>query len=88
MHRSIATNGFNQNQELCKGFDVTESIHPGSTDRGYPAAFYENVDYYNVFVGHYNAGDLQVRLNSCYFPCNILVRAHVLSIAPRAFKHQ
>lgn len=58
--RSIATNGFNQNFDLCSGYDVTESINPGTTDRGYPGAFYQNVDYHNVFVGHYMAGDLQV----------------------------
>jgi hypothetical protein len=49
--RSIATNGFNQDFDMCSGFDDTENIHPSTTDRGYPAAFYENVDYHNVFVG-------------------------------------
>lgn len=49
--RSIATNGFDQDFDMCSGFDDTENIHPSTTDRGYPAAFYENVDYHNVFVG-------------------------------------
>lgn len=49
--RSIHTNGFNQNFQLCEGYDTTEIINPGTTDRGYPGAFYENVDYHNVFVG-------------------------------------
>lgn len=60
--QSIATNGFNQNFALCEGFDLSESINPGTTDRGYPGAFYQNVDYQNVFVGHYMAGDLQARV--------------------------
>ena len=76
--RSIATNGFNQNFDLCTGFDVSESINPGTTDRGYPGAFYQNVDYHNVFVGHYMAGDLQVggptHLCARYFVIHSLVR--------------
>ena len=64
--RSIATNGFNQNLDLCGGFDSSESINPGTTDRGYSGAFYQNVDYFNVFVGHYMAGELTSNSNSTY----------------------
>lgn len=49
--RSVATDGFNQNFDMCQGYDAAEGVNPGTTDRGYPGAFYKNVDYHNVFVG-------------------------------------
>jgi hypothetical protein len=47
------TDGHNINKELCRGFD-----NEGNT-RGIPAVFRNNLDYQNVFVGHYEAGDIQ-----------------------------
>ena len=51
--QSIATDGHNIDQSLCEGFD-----DEGNT-RGVSAAFQNNFDYHNAFVGHYMAGDIQ-----------------------------
>jgi hypothetical protein len=48
--QSLATNGFNLDMSLCDGFD-----DEGRT-RGFPASIVGNLDYGNVFVGHYVAG--------------------------------
>lgn len=47
--QSVDTNGYNIDQSQCRGFDSQ-----GQT-RGFPAAILNNLDYGNVFVGHYNA---------------------------------
>eukprot|EP00547_Thalassionema_nitzschioides_P005356 CAMPEP_0194200236 /NCGR_PEP_ID=MMETSP0156-20130528/930_1 /TAXON_ID=33649 /ORGANISM="Thalassionema nitzschioides, Strain L26-B" /LENGTH=1934 /DNA_ID=CAMNT_0038925209 /DNA_START=189 /DNA_END=5989 /DNA_ORIENTATION=- len=54
--QSIATNGFNTDQaETCKGFNNE------GDDRGKPVSILNNVDWHAIFVGHYNAGDMQHR---------------------------
>ncbi|KAK1742392.1 hypothetical protein QTG54_006957 [Skeletonema marinoi] len=51
--QSILTDGHNLDQSLCSGFD-----NDGNA-RGESGAIVNNVDYYNAFVGHYEAGDMQ-----------------------------
>ena len=41
------------NKTLCGSYTSDGS------DRGWPAAIADNLDYGNVFVGHYEAGDIQ-----------------------------
>ena len=54
--QSIATNGFNTDQaNTCKGY-----TNEGN-DRGRPVSILNNVDWHTIFVGHYNAGDMQHR---------------------------
>ena len=51
--QSVESNGINTDGSLCHGFnDVGET-------RGYAGVFLHHQDYDSVFVGHYNAGDLQ-----------------------------
>ncbi len=59
-------NGHNTNMELCTGF--TEE---GMT-RGVTATFHEHLDYDSVFVGHYNAGDVQYQGHYSYNNHNLL----------------
>ena len=64
--QSIATNGNNIDQELCRGFDIE-----GNT-RGASVAFQNNMDYHNAFVGHYEAGDIQYNGHQSYESNNLL----------------
>ena len=52
--QSILTDGHNIDKSLCGGF--TDEGY----DRGLSASIVNNLDYHNTFVGHYEAGDLQV----------------------------
>lgn len=51
--QSVAFNGINVDKELCNAFDAEGRTH------GLPGAFVNHVDYGNLFVGHYSAGDIQ-----------------------------
>ena len=48
------TDGHNVDKSLCKGFDRE------GNDTGLSVAIVDNVDYGNAYVGHYEAGDIQV----------------------------
>ena len=52
IEQSIASNGYT-NLSTCGGFDAA------GRDRGLPFRLSENVDFDNVFVGQYDAGDIQ-----------------------------
>eukprot|EP00934_Nitzschia_sp_Nitz4_P001960 Nitzschia sp. Nitz4//scaffold89_size161592//205//3093//NITZ4_002358-RA/size161592-processed-gene-0.210-mRNA-1//-1//CDS//3329559556//1960//frame0 len=51
--RSVETNGFNIDRDLCYSFDIN-----GET-RGISTAIVNHVDYDNIFVGQYELGDVQ-----------------------------
>lgn len=57
VNRSVETNGL-PTLSTCKEWTET------GEDNGLPATFMHNVDYGNVFVGQYNAGDLQYRFHT------------------------
>ncbi len=57
LERSVDTNGL-PNLSTCKEWTTT------GEDNGLPATFMNNIDYGNVFVGQYNAGDLQYRFHT------------------------
>ena len=54
--QSILTDGHNIDKSLCSGFDGQ------GYERGLSASIVDNIDYGNAFVGHYEAGDIQVML--------------------------
>ena len=64
--QSVNTNGWNLNKDLCKGFD-----QDGNT-RGISASFVDNLDYGSVFVGHYEAGDIQYHGHRSYDSANLM----------------
>ena len=51
--QSVANNGNNVDKELCNAFDTEGRTH------GLPGSFVNHIDYGNLFVGHYSAGDIQ-----------------------------
>ena len=54
--QSVSNNGYNSDREVsCAAIDSS------GRDRGAPVSILNNVDYGNVFVGHYTAGDIQHR---------------------------
>jgi hypothetical protein len=55
--RSLMTNGI-PNRNTCSAWTAT------GEDNGLPATLMHNVDYNNVFVGQYGAGDLQYRYHA------------------------
>jgi hypothetical protein len=57
LDRTVDSNGL-PNLSTCKEWTST------GEDNGLPATFMQNVDYGNVFVGQYNAGDLQYRFHT------------------------
>ena len=56
--QSILNDGHNSDQSLCTGFDNQ------GYERGVSASIVDNLDYNNAFVGHYEAGDIQVQFFS------------------------
>ena len=54
--QSIEKNGYNADREA-----TCAAIDAAGNDRGAPVSILNNVDYGNVFVGHYTAGDIQHR---------------------------
>ena len=64
--QSLENNGFNSNQGTCSPVDV------GGIDNGQPIALLNNVDWNTVFVGHYNAGDMQHRGHVSYNNNNLI----------------
>lgn len=65
--QSILSDGHNIDKEsLCSGFDSE------GNDRGEPVAFVNNVDYFNNFVGHYEAGDIQYNGHQSFDSNNIM----------------
>jgi|AntRauTorckE5430_2_1112549.scaffolds.fasta_scaffold10018_4 hypothetical protein len=64
--QSIAYDGHNNDLSLCSGFDDN-----GDT-RGISVAFQNNVDYFNAFVGHYEAGDIQYNGHQSYDNNNLI----------------
>lgn len=65
--QAIDTDGFNTNQGTCSAL-----TGGGSIDNGNPIALLNNVDYDTVFVGHYNAGDMQHRGHVSYGNNNLI----------------
>ena len=49
----MANNGNNVDKEFCNAFDAEGRTH------GLPGSFVNHIDYGNLFVGHYSAGDIQ-----------------------------
>ncbi|CAF1388475.1 unnamed protein product [Adineta ricciae] len=63
--RSIEKNGL-PTLATCKEWTAT------GEDNGLPATFMHNIDYDNVFVGQYNAGDLQYRFHTSVHNQNLI----------------
>ena len=63
--QSLENNG-RTDRATCGGFDAAGG------DRGVSTLLDENVDYGNVFVGQYDAGDIQYREHSAYDSNNLL----------------
>ena len=51
--QSILSDGHNIDKSLCSGFNRE------GNSRGAAGVIVNNVDYFNAFVGHYEAGDIQ-----------------------------
>ena len=65
--QSLDNDGFNVDQaNTCKA-----TTNEGA-DRGSPVAILNNVDYDTIFVGHYNAGDMQHRGHVSYNNNNLI----------------
>ena len=67
LQRSLTSNG-HTNLSTCQGFTVD------GDDAGWPLRVVQNVDYDNVFVGQYDAGDLQYADHVSMRNLNLLVR--------------
>jgi len=64
--QSIEADGFNLNQGTCA------ALTNDGLDRGKPVSILNNVDYDTVFVGHYNAGDMQHRGHTSHGNNNLI----------------
>lgn len=64
--QSILTDGHNIDKSLCSGFDSEGNA------RGKSCAIVNNVDYYNAFVGHYEAGDMQYNGHQSFDSNNLM----------------
>jgi len=64
--QSIEADGFNLDQGTCG------ALTNDGLDRGLGVAILNNVDYDTVFVGHYNAGDMQHRGHTSYGNNNLI----------------
>ncbi|KAL7542580.1 hypothetical protein ACHAXR_011906 [Thalassiosira sp. AJA248-18] len=65
--QSIANDGFNVDQGT-----TCDALTDDGLDRGKPVSLLNNVDYDTVFVGHYNAGDMQHRGHTSYNNNNLI----------------
>lgn len=80
--QAIATNGFNTDRDgTCAALD------PDGSDRGAPVSIVNNVDYDNVFVGHYTAGDIQHRGHRSFSNNNLIYWKETKNFADGCASH-
>jgi len=78
--QSIQQDGFT-NQGTCA------ALTNDGLDRGKPVAILNNVDYDTVFVGHYNAGDMQHRGHTSYNNNNLMYWKETKNFADGCASH-
>ena len=64
--QSVASNGVTKTTSQCSSFTSD------GYDNGWPGTFNNNFDYYNTFVGHYGAGDVQYRKHASIENLNLI----------------
>lgn len=80
--QSIANNGYNYDRATsCAAIDAA------GEDRGAPVSILNNLDYGNVFVGHYTAGDIQHRGHKSYSNNNLIYWKETKNMADGCGSH-